>query len=255
MCTVTYLPISDDAFLLSSNRDESKLRSAYQPRIEEKKDYQLLYPQDPKAGGTWICVSSNGKLVCLLNGAFENHSRKPPYRRSRGLVVKDYFEYRNFSHFINDYNFKGIEPFTMVIYDNGQLFELRWNASVKFVRYLDKQQPYIWSSSTLYTKEWRTQRANWFKEWLKEKKEYQQNEIIEFHKHGGKSDAHNGFIMNRNNIVQTISISSINMNKQKAELKHIDLLNPNNTTQTTLKIKTRRGAPMCAPFQSRTQNP
>jgi uncharacterized protein with NRDE domain len=49
----------------------------------------VIYPKDPKAGGTWYVVDENGTVLVLLNGAEEKHTIKLSYRKSRGLIVLD----------------------------------------------------------------------------------------------------------------------------------------------------------------------
>jgi hypothetical protein len=50
MCTVTYLPIAEDHFILTSNRDESPLRANVRVETEEINGKKLILPRD-KAGG------------------------------------------------------------------------------------------------------------------------------------------------------------------------------------------------------------
>jgi hypothetical protein len=42
----------------------------------------VIYPKDPKAGGTWYVVDENGTVLVLLNGAEEKHTIKLSYRRA-----------------------------------------------------------------------------------------------------------------------------------------------------------------------------
>ncbi|MFM8371345.1 MAG: NRDE family protein, partial [Bacteroidota bacterium] len=93
MCTVTYIP-NRSGFTLTHNRDEAPSRSSVSiSQNDEGPDGQIVYPRDSKAGGTWFAVSESGKTVCLLNGAFVRHHHNPPYKRSRGLMVLDFFNY------------------------------------------------------------------------------------------------------------------------------------------------------------------
>jgi uncharacterized protein with NRDE domain len=164
MCTVTYLPLGNDEFCLTSNRDETPSRQPMELYYDEANN--LLFPKEPKHGGTWISASADNRLVCLLNGAFQKHKHEPPYRRSRGLVVLDYFEYGTTAQFVTNYYFDGIEPFTMVIVDNGKLFDFRWDGAAKHLLELDPEKPHIWSSSTLYNDEIKNKRIAWFQNWL-----------------------------------------------------------------------------------------
>lgn len=157
MCTVSYIHLPKNKFLLTSSRDEAIARGlALSPQILDKGTYKLAAPVDPLASGTWIAASDYGDVVCLLNGAFKKHQHQPPYRKSRGLVVMDYFDNGNPGNFYSSYDLINIEPFTMVIISGGnntELFELRWNGKEKFFKSLNAGQMYLWSSATLYREE------------------------------------------------------------------------------------------------------
>ena len=76
MCTVTFLPLGNTDFILTSNRDEQRLRETLPPKIYEEDGVEMLFPKDKVAGGTWIGTSSKKRLVCVLNGGFIKHKRK-----------------------------------------------------------------------------------------------------------------------------------------------------------------------------------
>jgi hypothetical protein len=207
MCTVTYLPLGNDEFCLTSNRDETPSRQPMELYHDEANN--LLFPKEPKHGGTWISASADNRLVCLLNGAFQKHKHEPPYRKSRGLVVLEYFDYST-PQFISNYYFDGIEPFTMVIFDNGKLYDFRWDGIEKHLKELDTKLPHIWSSSTLYSDEVKEMRLSWFQDWLNSEMPKNAVEILNFHKTAGADDIENGLIMSRNNnLVCTVSITQV----------------------------------------------
>ncbi|HXH18539.1 MAG TPA: NRDE family protein [Chitinophagales bacterium] len=224
MCTITYLPTHKDSFILTSNRDESKVRPTFPPAIEKAGNVKLLFPKDAVAGGTWICISSKNRVACLMNGAFEKHAWNPPYRKSRGLVVLDLFQYESVDDFMNGYNFEGIEPFTLIIYDRLSMTEFRWDGKDKYSKAIDTLQPHIWSSASLYPRAVRERRENWFRKWLEGRKKFLQDEILEFHRFGGEGDKENDFVMNRYDIVQTVSITSIVKTPQQAAMRYHDLI-------------------------------
>lgn len=215
MCTVTFLPKGASSYILTSNRDETPKRAAHAPQAYEVHGKEIFFPKDPLAGGTWIATDKKQFTLCLLNGAFEKHHHKPPYKLSRGIMLLDFFKYSNVQHFVDQYNFKGIEPFTLIlIEDNGNLSatELVWDENDLHVKPLDATQPHIWSSSTLYPEAVREERRHWFKLWLETHNTFVQKEIIDFHKTGGKGDEWNDFVMNREGKVQTVSVTSIEKN-------------------------------------------
>lgn len=228
MCTVTYLPI-DEGFILTSNRDESPWRNATPPEDQKVAGHDITFPKDPLAGGTWFATDNKRFTLVLLNGGIVKHHHQPPYRRSRGLMVLDFFETYQVESFVKRYDFRGIEPFTLVIIEQDALtkvHELVWTEEALIHNKLDSQSPSIWSSSTLYPESVREERRDWFKNWLQEHQSFNQEAIIQFHKNGGKGDAWNDFIMNRNGIVQTISITSVMKNSKGFQaLYHEDLLN------------------------------
>jgi uncharacterized protein with NRDE domain len=224
MCTVTYLPLGNDEFCLTSNRDETPTRQPMELYYDEANN--LLFPKEPKHGGTWISVSADNRLVCLLNGAFQKHKHEPPYRKSRGLVVLDYFEYGTTTQFVTNYYFDGIEPFTMVIFDNAKIYDFRWDGETKHLLELDPEKPHIWSSSTLYNDEIKNKRIAWFQQWLVAEQENNAAEILKFHKTAGADDKENGLIMSRNNnLVCTVSITQVLKKDHKFSLKYFDRIN------------------------------
>lgn len=232
MCTVTYIPKGTDHFILTSNRDESAKRISSAPQFQITQSQHLVFPVDPQSGGSWIAVAPNNRTACLLNGAFDKHQHQPPYRRSRGLVLLDSFDYADPGEFVNSYDFKGIEPFTLVLYRPKSLFEIRWDeVDVHFER-LNSSQPHIWSSSTLYNQEVRQRRAQWFTQWLEENKQPVLNDIMDFHQFGGEQDLKNGLVMNRENLVQTLSITAIHKQPAAIEMHHLDLTTEHRTDHT-----------------------
>ena len=108
MCTVTYLPIGDVDFILTSNRDEQPSRKTIAPKVYVEDGVELTYPKDELAGGTWIGLSDRNRLVCLLNGGFTKHTRNSYYKMSRGVVVKKILSDANAVAFITDFDFKFI---------------------------------------------------------------------------------------------------------------------------------------------------
>lgn len=227
MCTVTFLPKGTQSYILTSNRDEAPSRAADHPTMYERHGHQLYFPKDPLAGGTWIVTDKERFTLCLLNGAFEAHKRSPPYRLSRGQMVLEFFKYADVDRFLAEYDFSGIEPFTLVMVDadrETELTELVWDGAEAYVRELDPHEPHIWSSATLYPKEIAEQRAGWFKQWLTDHEAYDQQEIINFHKRGGQGDLWNDFVMKRGDNLQTVSITSIQKNGDY-QMTYEDLLN------------------------------
>lgn len=223
MCTVTFLTVNN-RFHITSNRDEKMLRkNAVHPAAYKHDNILLTYPKDADAGGTWIAMKDNGDAAVLLNGAFKSHGAKPPYRKSRGLIFLDIFSSDSSLKTFNFIPLHNIEPFTIIIFENKNLFECRWDGNKKYQQQLDINKPYIWSSATLYSAEVIQRREEWFNKWLLENPSPSQEDILAFHQFGGEGDAHNDFLMNRNNIMLTVSVTGIELNANSASMHYLDL--------------------------------
>ena len=230
MCTVTFLPLKNNGFILTSNRDESPVRKTIPPKTYVENGIELTYPKDELAGGTWIGMSNKNRLVCLLNGGFEKHKRNSHYRMSRGVVVKNILSVDAPVEYIQNYDFDDIEPFTIVLVDwdsDLETYELVWDGSQKHFQKL-AQEPKIWSSSTLYNSEMKEERKEWFQEWLENHKEYTQEEILEFHQSTDKGTEETTLKMKRP-FVETVSVTSVKK-QNEVSLQYIDLKPAQNVT-------------------------
>jgi hypothetical protein len=229
MCTVTYFPLEEGGYILTSSRDEKSMRAiALPPRKYLLDDKIVFYPKDPDAGGTWFVTTGRDTTLCLLNGAFTKHKHEPPYRKSRGLVVLDYFKFRDTEDFCSNNNFQGVEPFTLVIIQPGSLVEFKWDGEKTHCKHLSSTTPAIWSSVTLYEPEVITARQEWYSQWLKQHLGDSQENLMTFHLFGGNGDVRNSVFMNRENKVRTVSITSILSNRNETCLQYTDVLQDKN---------------------------
>lgn len=222
MCTVTLTTLSN-GFVLTSNRDEAIARKTLSPQIYSEAGVKLLYPRDQEAGGTWIGLSEEKRAICLLNGGFESHVRKPPYRKSRGLVVKDLLSSSELLPGLNLYDFDGIEPFTCVIADYRQdagFYELVWDGKVKHFKALDNGS-YIWSSSLLYSDEVRKDREERFVR-FKSQRDLNPKNLMDFHASKG-SEKDEGLIIDRG-FLKTCSITQVLLQEQEVKMSYQNLL-------------------------------
>jgi len=224
MCTVTYIPRENNQFILTSNRDEQPNRSPQSISRTQSEDLELIFPRDKTAGGTWIAVSNQNRVVCLLNGAYNKHHYEPPYRKSRGIMVLEYFDFESIETFRHHYDFDGMEPFTMIVIEQNQLFELRWDEKRTHFKKLQPHRSYIWSSATLYTSEMMEKREIWFEEWKENRIDFSQKAILDLHLNGGEGNPDYDFVMNRKDIVKTVSITSIVKNCETIEMHYRDLI-------------------------------
>ena len=210
MCTVTYLPLKNNQFILTSNRDVGYARKkALIPQEYIEDGVELFYPKDGKAGGTWIGTSIKGRALCLLNGAFVTHKTGGSYRASRGKIVIDLLKCDNIEKEIKTIDLMNIEPFTLVIADwqlDLKLMEFVWDGSERHLKNLS-QEMYIWSSSTLFTDEMKEMRNNWFVQWQKTAT-IDQESILKFHHCAGIGDPNVDVVLKREK-VGTVSITSV----------------------------------------------
>ena len=224
MCTVTYLPKSKNEFILTHNRDEHFTRGIAQfPSIKNISNQNILTPIDSNAGGTWIATSQNYTL-CLLNGGFEKHVSQPPYRHSRGKIIIDFFEYNSISDFIQTYDISQLEPFTLILVEHhsNDLHQCVFDGHVLHHSKMQKDQAHIWSSSTLYQVEEILQRKKHFNLFLQETK-LTQDEIIAFHTNSYKTLEHEDILINRNEILKTVSLTSI-VKSSSISMTYIDFI-------------------------------
>lgn len=222
MCTVTFVP-TKNGICITSNRDEKVSRKkAISPQKTTINNKEITYPKDPQAGGTWF-AHDNENVIVLLNGAQEKHISKENYRKSRGLIVLDLISTEDVLSAWKSINLLNIEPFTLVFFNGNQLFQLQWNEVKKSTLELNKLQNYIWSSSTLYSKEIRKERENWFTHFIETTKEITAKDLLHFHQFTENENTNYGLQINRNNILKTVSITQCTINKT-IDLKYIDLL-------------------------------
>ncbi len=224
MCTVSFVPLKD-SYCITSNRDESVLREkAIPPTKYVINEKEIYFPKDPKAGGTWF-AHDNENCIVLLNGAEEKHIHKNNYRKSRGLVVIDLITSKKPIEEWKSIDLNEIEPFTIVLFSEKKLYQLRWNEIEKSSFELDATKSHIWSSSTLYDKEIREERANWFKNFINSEEKIDSKKLLNFHQFTEEKNKNYGLQINRNNILKTISITQCIISNKTISFNYIDLLN------------------------------
>jgi hypothetical protein len=223
MCTVTFIPAGDKIYI-TSNRDEKQWRSpAFPPAIYPYASGKLLFPKDGDAGGTWIAAHENGNAMVFLNGGFVRHIPRPPYRKSRGLVLLDLLDSINPLLGFKMASLQQIEPFTAVIWNAWQLYECRWDGEKKHTTELPAVEPHIWSSVTLYEEAVIAKRTHWFREWLTRHSQPEHSDILHFHQFTGDGDAHNDLLMDRNGQVFTVSVTQLTLTGERSGIHYLDL--------------------------------
>lgn len=223
MCTVSFVNVND-TIIITSNRDEKTIRpSAIPPKEYRINGKNVIFPKDPKAGGTWFAVDTNGTVLVLLNGADEKHNVVLPYRKSRGLIVLDMISRESPRDYWDAIDLDNIEPFTLVLFQDRALFQLRWNGNQKETTPLEIHKNHIWSSSTLYPQAIREQRASWFYSFLDANHEISATQLLKFHRYAEGQNQENGLVINRNDAMKTLSITQSLIEKNKVEIVHCDL--------------------------------
>lgn len=209
--------------MITSNRDETPLRNASEVRRARSDGHTLVYPVDPGAGGSWIAISDQGSVGCLLNGAFVAFTPDPKYTHSRGQVLLSALT-RSVDVPFHPELLLLTAPFTLVMRRAYDLTEYVWDGDALHTSVLDPAAPGFWSSVTLYPEDVRAWRRSLFGKWLENHPSYAQEDIMEFHRYGSPEDAWNGFVMNREERVRTLSITSVKCNTEEITLCHHDLL-------------------------------
>lgn len=237
MCTVTYIPLGNNDFILTSSRDVPyKRETASQPEKYVEEGIELWYPKDGKAGGTWIGISSKKRLICLLNGAFKYHISRSNYKRSRGLIVKELLRANNLNTALKNVDLIGIEEFTLTIIDWDQKLELNefvWDGRDKHLK-LMPQAPHIWSSSTLYDENVKQLRRNWFADWQKQNN-FSLDNILNFHHNAGIGDPNIDVLMDRK-LGGTVSITSVKKEDNLISINYEDVKEHRKSKLTIDKI-------------------
>jgi uncharacterized protein with NRDE domain len=239
MCTVSFVA-SNGKTIITSNRDEKVIRpNAIEPKNYLINNKNIIFPKDPKAGGTWFAVDESGIILVLLNGANEKHKVKPPYRKSRGLIVLDMISSLSPKDYWQKINLDNIEPFTLVLFQDNELFQLRWDGIYKESIALDIEKNHVWSSVTLYPTAIRENRINWFHSFLSRSSGtntiLSETEMLHFHRHTEKDNPENGLVINRNDELKTLSITQSVTEMNKVAILHYDLI-ANTNFETTFII-------------------
>ncbi|UPT69565.1 MAG: NRDE family protein [Flavobacterium sp. JAD_PAG50586_2] len=236
MCTVSFVN-ANGKIIITSNRDEKTLRpNAIEPKSYLINNKNVIFPKDKKAGGTWFAVNESATVLVLLNGADEKHILKESYRKSRGLIVLELISSESVIEEWLKIDLENIEPFTLVLFEDEALYQLRWNETEKSTLELNTSQSHIWSSSTLYPKDVREKRANWFSTFLDTKPEVNAEEMFGFHRYTEEGNTENGLVINRNDSLKTLSITQAVVEKNKVAIHYNDLIDQQDYYNTFISL-------------------
>ena len=235
MCTVSFV-CANDKIIITSNRDEQVLRPAIPPKNYLINNKKIVFPKDPKDGGTWYAVDDSAAILVLLNGASEKHHWQPPYRRSRGLIVLDIISGTAPLESWEAIDLENLEPFTLILYQTKQLYQLRWDGVEKELVRLDATKNYVWSSATLYPAAVREKRQEWFYQFLDTNPDINQDKMFHFHRYTENADKENGLVINRNDKLKTLSITQTVVEKNKVVMVHYDLIEQNQSAHSFIIV-------------------
>lgn len=236
MCTVSFVK-ANGKIIITSNRDEKTLRpNAIEPKNYSVNNKKIIFPKDKKSGGTWFAIDEHATVLVLLNGADEKHILKESYRKSRGLIVLELISSESAIAAWKNIDLENIEPFTLVLFQNQKLYQLQWNETQKSTIELDTNKSHIWSSSTLYSKEIREKRANWFYAFLDIKPEVNADELFNFHRYTEEENTEHGLVINRNDTLKTLSITQTVIEKNKVAIHYNDLIAERDFSNTFISV-------------------
>lgn len=221
MCTVVFIPNKKGGYFASLRDESPKRPMALTPSINEKNGVKYSAPADALAGGTWVGFNEMGNVIILLNGGFENHKKAKNYQKSRGLIVKELlssempvidWQLMDLAH---------IEPFTLIVWSEKLLFQLVWDGKTNHRNRLDSSIAHIFSSATLYNNESKVKREDLFSNWLAMNPPITKLSLLRFFQ--SFDDKQNGFIINRNEEMKTLSYSFIELNENEITMSYYDL--------------------------------
>ncbi len=223
MCTVSFVPLLNNRFILCSNRDESPTRETLSPSKHTINGITALFPQDALAGGTWIGTSQLDRVACIMNGGFEPYDMEQQFAKSRGLIVTEVLTTPDITEYFFTLSLDGVAPFTLIVVQFAlelQLNEYIWDGNQLHQKDLPLNST-IWSSRQLYSPQVAQLREDWFSQFLA-KNELSQNSLLAFHKNAGKGDLATNIVMDRV-VVKTMSISSFLKDDNQIQFRYEDL--------------------------------
>ncbi len=236
MCTVTYIRTGKE-IILTANRDEQPTRAtALPPRKYRIREKNVIYPEDPVSNGSWFAVDEHGNSAIVLNGADKKHRAAPPYRKSRGLILTDLIGRPSPLGHWAAIDLRRIEPFTIILSEQNNLYQLSWNGSVKMQLEKDPQKDYIWSSPTLYDEGVRAQRMQWLDDFRLGKAVLSGDDMLYFHRNTRSADKTNGLMMNRDNHLRTLSITQARITPGMVDVYYFQVI-PEETHLISMPLK------------------
>lgn len=219
MCILSLVK-TNDRLIITSNRDEQRSRkNSLTPEIISLENRKTILARDAQANGTWFLTDEKGRVAVLLNGAFENHTPRPPYRESRGIILINLFQEENFKSAFLFYNLENIEPFQIIFVENQMAIQCVWEGGQKHVFAIDLSSPKVFFSPTLYTKEQQEEKRNHFLNMHAEIGFLNPSELLNIHSNRNEATTSTNFFMSRENQT-TKSISQVEITPTTTHYTH-----------------------------------
>lgn len=218
--------------IITSNRDEKITRPvALPPEIYVADQKKIVFPEDPLSGGSWFSTDEKGNTAVLLNGAKQKHISRGSYRKSRGLILLELIKAASPITHWTTINLENIEPFTVMLFQASGLYLLRWDGHHRETTSLEADRNHILSSSTLYTKALQKQREQWFFDFMARNRPVSPETLLSFHRYTEKEDKKNDLVIDRGNLLKTLSITQCIIKKDSV-IMHYRQLFPNEKLST-----------------------
>ncbi len=236
MCTVTYFPTSD-GFVLTSTRDELSHRETSSPAFYAVGNKEILFPKDLKSGGTWIATDGHLLSICLLNGAWSNHTKSEFYRKSRGNILLEAFESQSFEIYVSKADLNEVEPFTLLAIEeksDRKVMEFRWDGVEKHFKNLNIDKPFIRASFTLYPPYLQVKKEHLFDNWIAREIQNPASELLAFHVISDLKNSENSILLHSKNGPKSVSITQFHRNCKEMNVAYHDLLTKK-TNHTSFK--------------------
>jgi Transport and Golgi organisation 2 len=223
MCTVSVVP-ANGTYIFTFNRDEKPERHTLHFICRNKLAHKEIYfTKDSKAGGSWFAADSRGNVIMLFNGAFKKHVKQAFYKKSRGIILMEMAAAADMLLFFKSMLLHTVEPFSVVLFEDKNLYRLTWDGLDKHETLLLNETGYIFSSATLYNDDVQQQRRQWLAGYLMNTAIANGEAVFNFHTGYNKHDKENGLIIERPQGCHTLSISQAVVSDAGIQLKHVDL--------------------------------
>lgn len=223
---LSYIPLDNGRFILTQSRDETIMRPTAAPPIKKRLgDVDVVFPVDPKGRGTWIGVSSAGNAAALLNGGGEQHKHQPPYRHSRGLIIPEFLKATDFASFYRSFDFDGLEPFTMITFENRKIFEIVKSEEEVKVTEHDASKPLFRLSYQLFPETSINERSLEFYRWYYKRKVVTAEQVFDYHAFRTYELPHIKKYDTGEHILKTVSITQVISNNRKFQMNYYDAVN------------------------------